>query len=175
MAKSKETPATKAITIQGLKAEVSAPYAEGHTITEAEAAALNQVRSENIRNNTARLVKAAIDEAGVEKADELGADVVEGLKAKIAEYDAEYVFNMASVGGGRQPTDPVEVEAKKMARQLINAQLKSQGKKVGDVDKDAYNNAVATVAAKPEIRERAEKALKDREAAAAAAMEGIDL
>ena len=170
-----ETPATKAITIQGLKAEVLAPYAEGHTVTEAEAAALNQVRSENIRNNTARLVKAAITEAGVEDAEGLSEDVVAELYKAIADYDESYEFNMASVGAGRTPTDPVEVEAKKMARQLINAQLKAQGKKVSDVDKDAYNNALATVAAKPEIRERAEKALKEREAAAAAAMEGIDL
>ena len=49
----------KTITIQGVEFTVASPYAEGHTITEAEAKALNQVRAENIRNNCAGLVKAA--------------------------------------------------------------------------------------------------------------------
>ena len=37
--------------IDGLSFEISQPYAAGQTINEAEAKALNQVRSENIGNN----------------------------------------------------------------------------------------------------------------------------
>lgn len=171
----KQETATKQITVQGLTAVVLAPYAEGHVVTEAEAAALNQVRAENIRNNTARMVKAAIKEAEVEDAEGLSEEKVTELLQAIETYDKEYEFNMASVGGGRTPTDPVEVEAKKIAKQLINAQLKEQGKKVGDVDKDKYAAAVATVAAREDIRQRAAEAIDARKAAAETALEGLNL
>lgn len=176
MAKEKTTEtAMKTITVQGLSAEVSAPYVTGHTVTEAEAAALNQVRAENIRNNTAKFVKAAIKEADVEGAENLPEDVVMKLLEDITKYDAEYEFNMASVGGGRASSDPVEVEAKKIARQMINAQLKADGRTVKSVDKDKYDAAVAQVAAQEGIRERAAAAIKEREAAAKAALDGIDI
>ena len=167
--------ATKTITIQGLIAEVAAPYVEGHKVTEAEAAALNQTRAEAIRNNTARLVKAAIAEAEAEDAEGLPEEIVTSLLGQIAAYDSEYEFSMASVGGGRTSSDPVEVEAKKIARQLINAQIKAQGKKVSEVDKDKYNAALATVAAREDIRDQAKAAIEARNAAAEAAMEGVDL
>lgn len=175
MSKDQVEVATKTITIQGLTADVLAPYAEGHKVTEAEAAALNQVRAENIRNNTARLVKGAIAENEVEDAEGLPEEVVEDLLGKIAEYDESYEFNMASVGAGRTPTDPVEVEAKKIARQLINAQIKAKGGKVSDIDKDKYNAALATVAAREDIREQAKAAIEARNTLAEAGLEGVDL
>ena len=57
---------TKEITIAGQTFAVLQPYAEGHTITEAEAKALNQVRAENVRNNMAGKVKAAAEGTAAE-------------------------------------------------------------------------------------------------------------
>ena len=53
----------KTVTIAGLAVELSTPYAAGHTLNEAEAKTLNQVRIENIRNNSAKAVKEAGDDA----------------------------------------------------------------------------------------------------------------
>ena len=42
---------SKTITILGEKFEITAPYAEGQTLTAVEARVLNQTRAENIGNN----------------------------------------------------------------------------------------------------------------------------
>ena len=86
---------TKEITIAGQTFAVLQPYAEGHTITEAEAKALNQVRAENVRNNMAGKVKAAAE--GTAKEGEPTADNIVDF---VTAYDAAYVFTLASVGGG---------------------------------------------------------------------------
>lgn len=161
---------SKTITIQGVEFEVAQPYAEGHTITEAEAKALNQVRAENIRNNTAKLVKDARGEA-----EEVPADALEELRRQIAEYDAAYEFTLASVGGGRKSSDPVEVEAQRMARAAITAQLKQAGRKVKDVDADKLAAAVAKLAESEAILKAAKAAVKQRNAVAENALEGLDI
>ena len=53
----------KTISTQGVTIEVAEPYAEGHTCTAAEAKALNQVRAENVRNNTRKATMDAIEAA----------------------------------------------------------------------------------------------------------------
>ena len=172
----------KTITIQGLSFTVSTPYAEGHVVNEAEAKALNQTRAEAIRNNTARVVKTALDEAGKttdadgkEVYNDLSADVMSGLEAEIAEYDASYVFTLASVGGGRKSTDPVETEALRIARAAITAKLKASGRKVKDVDKDALDAAIAKLADTDNVRKAAAKNVKAAQDMAATAIESFDL
>lgn len=161
---------TRTITIQGLDFEASTPYAEGHVCTEAEAKALNQTRLENLRNNFASKIKAAKGEA-----DEVPADALESLRAEFAEYDAGYIFTLASVGGGKRETDPVQAEAKKMARALITAQLREKGRKVKDVDKEALDNAIATLADREDIQKAAKKAVADRQKAAQADLSELGL
>lgn len=159
---------TKAITIQGFEFEILTPYAEGHVVNEAEAKALNQTRLENVRNNAARVVKAATDDEGnlVDEA---------AVRAQIAEYDANYVFTLASVGGGRKPSDPVEAEALRMARAAITAQLRTAGRKVKDIDKDVLDAAVAKLASQDNLRKAAAKAVKERTALAEGALDALDL
>ena len=159
---------TKAITIQGFEFEILTPYAEGHVVNEAEAKALNQTRLENVRNNAARVVKAATDEEGnlVDEA---------AVRAQIAEYDANYVFTLASVGGGRKPSDPVEAEALRMARAAITAQLRAAGRKAKDIDKDVLDAAVAKLAGQDNLRKAAAKAVKERAALAEGALDALDL
>ena len=165
--------ANKEITIQGVVFEVTQPYVEGHVVTEAEAKALNQTRSENVRNNMAKAVKDANTAAG--EGNPLSDDVLTSLGQAVAEYDAAYVFTLASVGGGRKSRDPVEVEANKIARAAIMGKLKEMGKKVADVDKDALAAKVAEVAASDGVMKAAKKAVKDREALAASALDNLDL
>lgn len=160
---------TKEITVQGVTVSVSAPYVEGQTLTEAEAKALNQVRAENVRNNQAKAIKelkeTVTDEAELQKQ----------AQALISAYDAEYVFTLASVGGGRAALTPVEKEAKAIARDYIAAQLKEKG-----ITQKAYIEAngaesikikIAEFSAHPKVIAMAEKAVKDREKNAALADE----
>lgn len=161
----------KEITIQGVAFNVNMPYAEGHTVTEAEAKALNQTRSENIRNNMAKAVKAAKAEHG----DVLPDEVLTSLAQAVKEYDDGYVFTLASVGGGRKTMDPVEKEANKIARTAITGKLKELGKKVSDIDPDKLKAKIAEVAATDAVQKAAKKAIKDREALAAESLENLEL
>lgn len=103
----------KSVIIAGLAFSLSTPYAPGHTLTEAEAKTLNQVRHENIRNNCAKLVKDAEgDEAKTAE-----------LASKIAAYDAEYVFSIGGSGTSAARLDPVEREARAIAKEYIKAHL----------------------------------------------------
>lgn len=176
-----ETP-TKSITIQGVVFDVSAPYAEGHTVTEAEAKALNQVRAENIRNNMAKQVKAAKEQHG----EELPSNVLNDLASQIAEYDRDYEFTLASVGGGRQTRDPVEAEARKIAKASIAASLKAQGRTMKSITHDAEGNeieggkdrleaAIAKVAADDKVRKAAADAVKKRNQVSESAVADLDL
>ena len=168
---------TKSLTIAGVAFEISTPYAEGHTCTEAEAKALNQTRGENIRNNQAKTVKAAIEAAGGMNGKELPdlSGAMPDLTAAVAAYDTDYVFTLASVGGGRKSKDPVEVEANKIARAAIMAHLKAGGRSAKDVDKDALAAQVAEVAASDNVVKAAKKAVAERTKLAEGALADLDI
>tara|TARA_R110000851_G_scaffold311707_1_gene471980 strand:+ start:89 stop:670 length:582 start_codon:yes stop_codon:yes gene_type:complete len=175
---------TKEITIQTVAFEIVQPYAEGHTCSEAEAKALNQTRSENVRNNTATLVKAALKEAGttdvadedgemVATQNELSDDAMLDLVERVAEYDAGYEFTMASVGAGRASRDPVEVEAMKIARTSVHAGLKEAGHTVksythdeaGELiesQRDKLNAVIANAAAQEAVIAEAKSIVASR-------------
>lgn len=169
---------TKSLTIAGVAFEISTPYAEGHSCTEAEAKALNQTRGENIRNNQAKAVKAVIEAAGGmsgKDLPEISADAMAELTSGVAAYDADYIFTLASVGGGRKSKDPVEVEATKIARAAIMAHLKASGRTAKDVDKDALAAKVAEVAATDAVVKAAKKAVAERTKLAEGAMADLDI
>lgn len=169
---------TRNITIAGVEFEVTTPFAEGHVCTEAEAKALNQTRCENVRNNMARLVKEAKNEEG-----EIDKNAMKKLIETVSAYDAEYVFTLGNVGGGRAAMDPVEKEAQKIAREGINAALQAAGKKLADYrGKDAneelktkYEEAIAARAGTEEVMELARTRIAEREAAAAGVLEDLGI
>ena len=101
---------TKDVIIAGQKFILPIPYAVGHALTEGEAKALNQTFHENIRNNTAKLVKEAGDNPDLN-----------ALQVKITEYANEYSFPVA--GTPRAPVDPVEREARVIAKEYLKAHL----------------------------------------------------
>lgn len=158
-------PEAKTKIIAGHEFTISQPYEAGHTLTEVEAKVLNQVRSENIANNMRKAVK-----------DAEAAGTLDEVRAKVAEYDAEYTFAMPSAGGSKRIVDPVEREARKLAREAIRAQLAKETppRKLKDVDPEKLEAAIEFVASKEEILKLARKAVKDRETAGAAADE-LDL
>lgn len=165
---------TKEITIAGAQFSVLQPYSAGHAITEAEAKALNQVRAENIRNNMASKVKAAAEGTSKE-----GEPTAADIAKFVADYDAAYVFTLASVGGGRRPTDPAEVEALKIARGIFadfcagkKLTVKAVREKIGE---DAYEAKIGEIAERPEVVKEAKRRVKDRQASAEAAMGDLDL
>ena len=149
---------SKTITIYEEEFTVTTPYAEGHVVTAAEAKALNQVRAENIANNFRAKIKAAKEEGTLDQ-----------VRADLAAYDAEYVFTLASVGGGRAPVDPVEREAKSIATQLVTNMIREQK---GMTKKDylaqeggeeRFAENVAKLMERAEVIAAAKKAVKQRE------------
>ena len=165
--------AKKEITIAGVTFAVLQPYVAGHVVTEAEAKALNQVRAENIRNNCASKVKAAAE--GTAKEGEPTADTIETY---VAEYDAGYEFTLASVGGGKRPTDPVEVEAMRIARDQFSAFATSKKLTVKAIKEakgeEWVNGKLAELAERPENIKEAKRRVDARNKSAEAALEGLD-
>lgn len=159
---------TKEITIAGFAFAVSQPFVAGHVISEAEAKALNQVRAENIRNNMASKVKAA----HTEPTEELNADNIASI---VAAYDAEYVFTLASVGGGKRVTDPVEVEARKIARAIFTEALKGKGIAIKNLDKEIVDNKIAEIAERADVIKQARKSVEQRAKQAEDILSGMDL
>lgn len=105
--------------IDGETFEINAPYEAGHTINEAEAKVLNQTRAENIGNNVRTKVKelkAAGDTAA--------------MLAHVASVDAEYVFTLSNAGEGRKTLDPIEREARNIAKDVIKQHLAKTGRKI---------------------------------------------
>lgn len=112
---------SKAKIIQGHSFTISQPFAAGHVLDDAQARALNQVRSENIGNNVREKVKELLAAGNVAEAEAL-----------VATRDAEYVFTLAEVSASRK-LDPVESEARRLAKEIIKNSLAGKGRKVSQV------------------------------------------
>jgi len=119
-------PETKTKIIDGESFEITWPYAAGHVLNDAEAKALNQVRSENIGNN----LRSAVKEAK-EKAEKGDANAMTELRTTVAEYDREYTFALG--GTPARKLDPVEREARNIANEYLKAELAKKGRKINQV------------------------------------------
>jgi hypothetical protein len=159
MAKATATP-TMQMSIEGLVFEVAAPYAEGHTVTEAEAKALNQMRKENIGNNVRKAIKDLKGDA-----EEFTAEQAEQATAIVAEKDANYEFTLSSARGTSK--DPLEVMATRLAREAVNTEIQRQGQTVKaykEANADKYDELVASVSENPQIIELAKQRIAQRDA-----------
>jgi hypothetical protein len=108
--------ATKTTIIAGETFEIATPFVEGHVLTAGEAHHLNQTRVENIRNNSAKTIKAALETGDPAKLAE--------ARAAVQAYDAEYVFTIGGSRGEAAPKlDPIEREARKIAKTIVTAEL----------------------------------------------------
>lgn len=140
--------------------EVSAPYAEGHTLSEIEANVLNRVRAENISNNQRAHVKAAIDGKD-------GAKSLDEVKADFAAYDKAYVFNMVAARGSRTSMTPLERECTRIAKAWLVQKLRESSttlKAYTEANgKEAVDAKVAEVAGNDQIVKMAKANLKRAE------------
>lgn len=132
--------------------QVPVPYAAGpHTLTEGEANALNQTLAENLSNNLrARVVagrpaiEAGQNEDGTKrKAEAARPWTDEEVQQLVDEYLADYEIGVRRSGTGEpRVTDPVEREARKIARQKAVDYVKEQGGKPSDFDMGPITNAI---------------------------------
>ena len=149
----KKTPRSD-VTIQGRQLTVPAPFAEGHTLTVPQAAALNNLLAENMRNNMSKAVKEANEKQAPD----------EEVQEAVDKYTAEYEFG-ARRGGGRT-ADPVTAKARELAKEKIKAGLKAKGVKLSDVGTEKLNEMVDQALEKyPQIREQASQIVEMQKAA----------
>lgn len=134
--------------IAGKTVNIEAPYAEGHTLNEAEAGALNQTFFENIGNNLRKKIEEAAAE-GKTDAD---------IQAMVDEYASTFEFG--NRGGGRI-LDPVEREARDIATESVKAAIRRKGMTITSIAKDRFDELVAKQAQKPEVRKEAERRVKE--------------
>ena len=146
---------TQPVLIQGEMFTIAAPYSPGHVLNANEAAALNQLRAENIRNNFAAKMKKALE-------DNSGALGQEALSA----YDAVYQFGIRQ--SGKVPQDPVEKEAWKLAEAAVIAALKQRGTKLKELPEGKLDELVEqTLEKRPHFREQAATIVAARKSAVA--------
>lgn len=161
----------KDIVVDGLTFQAELPYKEGHPLTAGEAVALNQTYSENLRNNFANRVKKAKasakatriqawHDAGKEgpepNDDTIPADEMAKLQAAWDEYVTLYEFNGRRVS--RPQGDPIDREARKMARAVITTHCKEQTPPVNtkDFTDERWDDLINQVLEKyPDIKEQA--------------------
>lgn len=118
-----EETSRKNIIIKKVEYTIAQPFAEGHVCTANEANALNQLLSENVRNNFA---------PKVEKSE------VAPTQEDLDNYVAGYQFGVRSVSS----SDPVEkVMRQLVGRKLIEA-LKARGKNKSSLSSEEFKNAI---------------------------------
>jgi hypothetical protein len=140
-------------TIAGVELSVPQPFAEGHTLTAGEASALNQTFAENVRNNLASKAKDKTDKEGKVTA---GTPITQEM---VDAYAAGYEFGVRAAGGGSESRlSPVEREARRIAREKVEAKLREKGAKVSKENKDAL---IAQLAERPEIVKMAERRVRE--------------
>ena len=130
---------TKIITIAGEQFKVPLRYAEGSILTAHEARALNQTLHEAIRNNNAKKIKEAKEQA---EATSTEFDIKAAQKL-ITAYAEDYDFSSA-----RTPAtivDPVDKRAMKLATEAIKAALRAKGKYADYFGKNASEENKSTV------------------------------
>jgi len=164
---------TRNIIIAEQMFEVRTPYAEGHVLTAAEAKQLNQVRCENVANNFRKRVKEAI-----EKGEDLN-----NIRAELAEYDSKYDFTAATGGTSAPRLNPVEREARAIARAAIKQHLASQGRKITDIPEgltqeewdEKLEAAISATALKDEVVKSAKKRIAEKKKIVESALPGLSI
>jgi hypothetical protein len=150
---SKKTPKTD-ITVQGIALAAPMPYAEGHVLTPNEAAAVNQLLHENLRNNFANVVKKAKEAGNVDQA---------ALQAEFDKYIEGYEFGVRRTGtGGTRIVDPVEREANKIAKTKVKEALRAKNIKLDTVAKEKFDALVAQLSSRAEIVQAAKEIVEAR-------------
>jgi hypothetical protein len=147
--------------ILGVEFEIPQPFDAGHTCTDGEAKALNQLFKENLANNFRSTVKAAQDEA--EKAG--GSVDTAKLQQDFAEAASKYAFTIATVSASRK-LDPVEREARNIVRASLRDYFASQNKKFSDLSDEDQEKLIESNASREDIVKLAKNIVAQRSKAA---------
>ena len=130
-------------TIAGKTFSIAQPYAAGHTLSKNEANALNQTYAENIRNNFAKTVKAAVEADTFDDA---------AMQTALDEYMGKYEFGTRVASGPRTSGDPVKARAIDLARELVKAAIRKAGGNLKDYSgSEITDRAKKAVEANPKI------------------------
>lgn len=168
-------PETKPKVINGISFDILQPYAAGHVLTDIEARVLNQTRAENVGNNVRQKIKDLLEpEDGSAPADEAT------IKSMVAEFDQDYEFRSVSEGG-RTSRDPYEVEARKLARELLKEHLASTGRKINvtpeglteDEWKDKVAGEIDRIASMPNVLAAAKKTVDAKRKQSSSLLESL--
>ena len=164
-----------AITIQGYKFEVPdgaiANIAVGYTLTEeGEANALRQTKLENLRNNFAPKIKAALNGA-----ESLPADKESALQAEFNDYAMAYKFGVRAAGGPRQKLDPVTREMVKLAKEDFSKAYYAKYGEKADKELVAERSEELLDKRREDYLKRARAILRQREAVATDTLESLGL
>lgn len=101
------------------------PFAAGHVLTDNEAAVMNQVLSENVRNNIAPKIK---------KGEEVNQEIID-------KYVAGYEFGIRSIS----TSDPVQKEIRRIAEDALGKKLASKGMSKAKLTKEQYGEMVDSI------------------------------
>ncbi len=123
------TSATMPMRMKGYTFTLSAPYAEGHRLTSAEAQALNDLRAENIGNNFRSRVNEQV--ARLAPGELLAQHVLDGLTAELAGYDAGYQFASKTT---RTKIGDIEREIQAVAKERAIAQAEAPSQVEGLIE-----------------------------------------
>lgn len=155
---------TREVTIAKQTFTVSLPFEPGHVLTEGEAKALNQTRTENISNSLRKKLTELLG-------DEPTPEAIAQAQAMVAELDGSYQFTVANASGGRRVTDPLEKECKVVARAYITQQLREAGKTAKEMGKEWMDEKIEDVFSHEKIVALAKKRIAER----AKLAESVDL
>lgn len=134
------------------------PYSAGDTLSTTEAAVLNALRAENIRNTIKRKWNREI---GI-----LSGEQEEELNALAMRVDEEYQFSMP----GAPRTSTMETLCDAIARERAGAELRKKGI---TMEHSEFEWAVSQMAKREDIREEAREQLRVREQIANASLEDL--
>lgn len=134
---------------------VAQPYAEGHVLNAVEADKFNNVFADSIRTAIMAKLKKMVEAEGFDAAT---------VSAHFQTYANSYEFSTRSA---KEPVDPVEKEAHKIAKGLVLASIRNKGGDPKDYSADSIAEFVAKVLEhKPEIREEAARRIESSRAIA---------
>lgn len=155
--------------------QVPAPYAAGHVVTEGEAAILNQTIAENVSNNLRAKLLAGVKEGEGDSATTRQFTEAEA-QALVDEYLASYEPGVRRGGSGEpRVTDPVEKEARAIAREKAKELVVSQGGKPKDFDMPAIAAQIFEANREP-LMAAAKKIVDNRnKQSSGVALDGISL
>lgn len=162
-------PATLVLRIRGHHFTIPKRYQPGHSLTPGEAQALNQLMTENVRNNLDQEVIRAIQAQGqIDEAALLPAAIHLELQARIEAYAERYQFELRPESRGRKSALELEIEAEANDRAVQEAQ--ASGRELNDPVIQAMINAWLV---DPGVHETARSRLETRRKVALESLEDL--